>query len=430
MKITAELIAEKPCKGIVEEQTGKVLVPHKYFTIKTIDNHLNLSMNKVTPVFMLYETPEDLVLKVARFCTITNNEVYISTQKYSDITAFYQGLTIACLEEEYFLIDFKENKLSSSASDRLKLEHDLSDDYPEVLACLSGVPNNYGYAFYYDDEGLDTIFNVWRSRSVACELALLKNEFFIGYIRHVFLGYPLDFNYADGLCLHLKDDKMAFVNRYCIPVCEPFDYLFSDKDLRLNGIENNDPSVKYIERDGKVLKIKFSGDFVNELIFQPNLFFAIPWVMDYFNHHNKKNPHLLVTETENKYYFKIDEFLFRNRGVRDKKYHDLKSDFLKFISLLNAHKGLTKEVQKHNDLFGPIFSTSEILEVLSPLKKDKTLVPVEYQGKWGFKTSNYFSNLVIPHQFDQVIRSTDELYNVKVGEEWKQIDLNSYPDEC
>jgi hypothetical protein len=152
--------------------------------------------------------------------------------------------------------------------------------------------------------------------------------------------------------------------------------------------------------------------------------------MDYFNHHNKKNPHLLVNKTEGKYYFKIDEFLFRNSGVRDKKYHDLKSDFLKFISLLNAHKGLTKEVQKHNELFGPIFSTSEILEVLSPLKKDKTLVPVEYQGKWGFKTSNYFSNLVIPHQFDKVIRSTDELYNVKVGEEWKQIDLNSYPDEC
>ena len=130
MKITAELIAEKPCKGIVEEQTGKVLVPHKYFTIKTIDNHLNLSMNKVTPVFMLYETPEDLVLKVARFCTITNNEVYISTQKYSDITAFYQGLTIACLEEEYFLIDFKENKLSSPTGNRSNLEYEISDDYP------------------------------------------------------------------------------------------------------------------------------------------------------------------------------------------------------------------------------------------------------------------------------------------------------------
>ncbi len=430
MKITAELIAGKPCKGIVEEQTGKVLVPHKYFTIQTIDNHLNLSMNKVTPVFKLYETPEDLISKVSRFCTITNNEVYISTQKYSGITAFYQGLTIACLEEEYFLIDLKENRLSSSADKISILEEEIGDDYPEVLACLSGGLENYGYEMFIDDECFDTFFKVWGTWSVACELAVLRNDFFIGYIRHVYLGYPLNFNYADGLCLHQKDDKMAFVNRYCIPVCEPFDYLFSDKDLRLNGIENNDPAVKYIERDGKVLKIKFSGDFVNELIFQPHLFFAIPWVMDYFNHHNKKNPHLLVTETENKFYFKIDEFVFRNNGVRDKKYNHLKSEFLKFISLINAHKGLTKEVQKHNDLFGPIFSTSYTLEVLFSLKKDKTLIPVQHKGKWGFTTSNFFPKLVIPTQFDAVVRFTDELYNVKVGEEWKQIDLNSYPDEC
>jgi hypothetical protein len=297
------------------------------------------------------------------------------------------------------------------------------------LACLCGGLKNYGYDFLVDDDG-DVFFDLENSWAVDCELGLLKNKFFVKYIRNVSVGFFVNFDYDNGLCLLLIDEKMFFINRYRMPVCEPFDYLFSDKDLRLNGIENNDPSVKYLERDGKVLKIKFSGDFVNELIFQPNLFFAIPWVVDYFNHHNKKNPHLLVTKTEGKYYFKIDELVFKNKMVRDKEYLKTQDELLKFMLMLNAHKGLTKEVQKHNDLFGPIFSTSETLEVLSPLKKDKTLVPVEYQGKWGFKTSNYFSNLVIPYQFDQVIRFTDELYNVKVGEEWKQIDLNSYPDEC
>jgi hypothetical protein len=411
--------------GIIDEKTGGAFAPQTYYHIEEIKNYLDLTFRVSEPAYLLFETETDFNNKNAHFCFIKNERANISTKKYQNISAFYKGITLAQKYERKFLVDFNE-KRHTAPVENLKYGEYLKDIDVEALACLDGGLKNYGLELVIDEDyGRLHYCGYYYKWQVKAEKALMANKNTFKQVRGCGTGIVLDFDYSNGLALFSGDKKLGFQNKYGFIVCDLFDHVFSDKELRDNGIENNNPAIKYVENDGKVFKIEFVGNFVRELSQYPSLFLENPTVKDYIKNHCKTELPI-PADLEERYYTKIDKLLFEDRTYESLEDEQLIRHVLEVIPFLLTNEDLTDKIKAHEELFGIIYSSSLVLEELAPLVKDKELIPIEQNKKWGFGTTAPFPKVIVPCEYDEVSKPKDGVYFVKINGEWKEISIEDY----
>jgi hypothetical protein len=420
MKITTQTFQNKPIVGITDEKSGEVLVPHKYFWIKKINNYLDLSLKNFEPVFLLYKNTSDFFNKTVNICTIKNGKANISKDKYENITAFYKGITIAQQNDKQFLLHIDEQQLTPAVADIFEYQTLLEDQYMEVLACLDGGLTNYGYIKKVDEASNKVCFSGEQMWPTNTELALMASSNFTNEMDGYLADWIGDFDHANGLCLIKNNEKLSFINRYQVPVCEEFDYVFSPQELANNGIDHIDDAVKYIEKSGKVFKLKFVGDFINEIINYPSLFISNAAIKEQI-HRKYDNKSSLPQTIKNSYYFKMDEHITHKDA--ETQMEAMKDAFFPFAL---GNQNLAQEIAVYKALFGHVYSASVIEEEVNPLQKSTHLVPYKEGDKWGFATPFPFHKVVVSCQYDAVSKPMEGMYYVKIKQKWQQITIDDF----
>jgi hypothetical protein len=79
-------------------------------------------------------------------------------------------------------------------------------------------------------------------------------------------------SYGLALVYDAKINKKSYINRYFIQVSDWFDKVADLHDINFWGLEFA-LNERYVVKDGRLLKLKFSGNFIKDILLQPHKFF-------------------------------------------------------------------------------------------------------------------------------------------------------------
>lgn len=268
LKITTEIVDLIPKSGIINSDTLENILHHNYFFIKTIYNYNDLTYSNFEIIYLLYESQEDFKNENCKFCRITHQEIKISKNKYTKLNFFYKEKTICVLERLYYIIDLNENIIEGPHEDIWEIQPKLEECYREIIRCSEEIEKNYSFI----------------KRKTAEEKVYFSLDPFPVFIEED-LGYYSDstpitsnvFSFLDnynqsGICIFKDDEKFGFINKYFAIIAYGFDHVYTNEELLQIGIINKDGLVQYVQKETKLMKIKFVGNYVEEITKAPNLF--------------------------------------------------------------------------------------------------------------------------------------------------------------
>jgi hypothetical protein len=427
-KISTSIVNNIPKMGIIDASTFEEIVPFEYHYIIKIKNHKDLSLSNSEDIYILFEDIMDHHLDLCKFCFIPDGEknmfsfssdisdrkAIISKNKYSNLFFFYKGLTICKINNKEVIIDLDEDIIRGPFDDIFEIQRDLEDNFRELIRINDDVKNNYSYEKdVYGDSGL-VHFDFESTFLVEVEevLGIIHTRYCEVVSLFDYLG---DFN-AYGLCLYKDGNKFGFLNRYLFVVGNDFDYVFNDQELSKIGIINYDPSIKYVEKNHKILKIKFVGNFINEIINQPSLFINDEKVVNYFS--ERRND---CETTKEQIYCKLDKECYT---IDDEDIFGLAK--LPFYITNEVYKtsDINSYIQQHNDLFGLIPSSYVVLDEIQSIisKIQYNLIPFKDGDKYGYK--NHFQELIVPCIYDYADPVINRFGAVKLNDKWGLINGN------
>jgi hypothetical protein len=389
--------------GILNTKTNDLVLEYNYYRIEygNLMNHYDLSMTNKEEMYSFYESVEDSNNEKISFGFVKNENFIISKKKYSRLKFFYKNLAIIEVDENlHSIIDINENILegpndfylyerdfSNNDIDELIRFHqqsqDTIDDYTTGIDYV-----NYGYGIVND---LIDLFD---------DGTVIVDELHIDY-RHVLpiegkLGFKFNsnalnnyytyqsllfdkielFDYSTGVCIIKDQNKYTFMNRYLMPIGD-----WSDESPTLCNNFNNEFTY-LIFKDKAFHEVKLVGNFVNEFLNAPHLFFEYQFIKDFYN--NKFNINTDFNEIPNRVYFKMDKLYLEILILEAKKENSnfiatdewidktIKSDLFlesleKYIPLILSEElkmdksKLTELIKEHNKIFGLIPSSYEFI---------------------------------------------------------------------
>lgn len=389
--------------GILNTKTNELVVEYKYDRIEHGDlmNHYDLSMTNMEEMYSFYESSEDSNDEIKLFGYVKNENFIISKNKYSRLKFFYKNIAIIEVDENlHSIIDINENVLegpndfylyerdfSNNDIDELIRFHqqsqDMIDDYTTGIDYV-----NHGYGIVND---LIDLFD---------DGTVIVDELHIDY-RHILpiegkLGFKFNsnglnnyytyqsllfdkiesFDHSTGVCIIKDQDKYTFMNRYLMPIGD-----WSNEFPTLNLYFNHELSYIII-KDKSPQEVKLVGNFVDEFLNAPYLFFEHQFVKDFYK--NKFNVTTEIYQMTNRSYFKMDTLYLEILILEVKKENPnfiatkewidktIKSDLFlesldKYIPLRLSEElkidklKLTQLIKEHNKIFGLIPSSYEFI---------------------------------------------------------------------
>ena len=394
--------------GIFDKSTNKMVVDNLYYQIfyGELLNHQDLSMNNVVSMFSFYESAEDYTNDILHFGYIKDENIFISNHKYENLSFFYKGITVYQNDNgEHIYIDLEEN-IIEGPNDFYIYERDSSNDIKDELIKLhqqslstisdftdSDDYENYGYGIAQVDEiplingvelGVAYGLNIDARQFLPIEnqLGILENANYVNnYGTYTSLLYDQfePFNYSTGVCKVFDQGRVAFMNRYFMPVGDWFDELLLEDIF----FDNNDNCYYIVKKDGVTNSRYVVGNFIEEFLKAPYLFFEFSHVKEHYI--NKFNITEINYEYSNRNYFKFDRLILQNEirenlseEISDQEKNDWinqyiqTEDFLNNLNdylpfhpnsdLMNDKLQLDNLIKEHNRVFG-IIPSSTIDEV-------------------------------------------------------------------
>ncbi len=413
LKIATKVVNKIPMMGIINAITFEEIVPFEYFFIKTIKNHKDLSLTNFDNIFLLFENNDDFFNNNCKFCKVSETGTFISSNKYQNLHCFYKGEAICNLNEKVHIINLNEELLRGPLDDLWDIHGDLEDNFRELIRCADDVRINYSYlksaetniSSYFDNQGVSLV-------EVEEKLGYIKTRY--SDLNYTSYSYLNDFNIV-GLAVYKQNNKFGFLNRYLFEVANLFDYVFNNEELKQVGIINNDPLIYYIEKDNKILKIQFTGNFVEELIHHPIRFVEGDSLNEFFSER------LNTVVNKSQIYTPVDIFSSPTTNfLDDEDFIQLgPCEFPLFISNETYKKfNVNNLINEHNTLFGLIPSCYIVLDeiAISIPKKQYDLIPFREGDKYGYK--NHFQELIVPCVYDFTEPIINGYGAVQMGDKW------------
>jgi hypothetical protein len=426
--VSIEKNEEELLYGILDKSTNQMVVDYKYYNIEfgEIRNYQDLSMKNIVnifhfnliqenydskelgnviPFYSFYETISDSENKIVQFGYVKGGTLIISKNKYRNLGYFYKGYAIVDLEESenldaYKIINIEEQIIEKDEENWIYNRSKTIEVLDELVRFNFQIQSfidetfygnyllNFGYGIVEDRDGqYDTHaalnYNTKLNHDLEDKLGLYSNIYNDDFIfTSLAFNHIEQYDYNTGLCKIKDEGRFTLMNRYFMPVSDWFDDIEECQDANGNTIDY------IVRKDGQNYSKIIVGNFVEEFLKAPYLFFEFEPVKAYFN--KKFN----VTEISNEYlgrnYCKFDKFIleadifenFREEAniyaTEDwiKEYVE-SEDFLNSVEswvpfhpdpeLFEDVEQLNKIIKEHNRIFGIIPSSSidELFEIPS-----------------------------------------------------------------
>jgi tetratricopeptide (TPR) repeat protein len=383
-----EIFESQNLFGIWNPYTEEKIIPAQYCYIGTIKNYYDLSMKNGETVYLLYENDDD----ECRFCIINNAEPRVSKSKYHQLLYFYRGWTWCYRDEEGLLIDLDENIIQSYNAERQQYEMredelginsaDFSDLVRLSQIFEDGDGSNFGY-YISTETDCPLPKKMIYTPPVHLGPTSAERDLWNDLPDYGSLCYDSlePFDYESGICIARKNFVEQFLNRYFYHVGNSFDYYYDSEEVIYElGLDNPGPDIAFVLKGTSILKLKLTGNFIEDYLKTPYLFFEFDSV--YFTLTGTKIP----TNEGKPNYWKADRYILEQLIEEDRfNNHDLTidEDYInqlkssdRFIQRIRDHlpfdlkkvisiSNTDDTVKKHNELFGIIYSTYEVLEEYS-----------------------------------------------------------------
>lgn len=427
-KIATRVVKKIPLMGLIHPTTFEENLPFEYFFIKEIKNYFDLSFKKYDTVYLLFETNDDYWNGKSKFCMVSETSTFISSNKYTDLNFFYKGESICNLDEKVHIINLNEELLRGPLDDLWDIEPDIEGNFSELFRFSEEVKKNYSFDKIKNSDGIEFIMDPF----------FLKEELDLGFYGNHFGGISsFNFDYLgnfndEGICIFKFKGKFGFLNRYAFIIAYGFEYVYSNEELLKIGIINHDGLIQYVSKDNQTLKIKFEGNFVNEITNHPSLFLPKNFISHFFSSRKIMDN----TELSKRFYFPLDEFIYvLNGSSSDINFSEFTIDdfsyFFPFYLTQSQYDKVDVDelILKHNNLFGLIPSCYTVLDkVLDVISiKQYNLIPYRDGEKYGYK--NQFQELIVPCIYDFAEPIINGFGAVRLGDKWGGINgkyTNSY----
>jgi len=325
--------------GIREIQSLELMIDCQYKMIKEVKKYTDLTMLNFSECFLLFK--ENFI--ESYFCNISpEGIVSISNNQYRELKHFYKELTYCILEDEWVIIDTNENILVRSSDFNSDDQEEESPDYYMIYNACESFHNKLVQIqveeelccelmrFYDLTNSFDSNYSTNNGYSLE-EDSLCWN--FINLPLEEKLGLEPGFTFSSekfeklydydpftgNFLVEIGKDSLAFINKYLYQVGDSFEYLFSPEDYKIilpNDEINN--RVDFIGKDGKIFLIEYTGDFVLESIFSPELFCGFELVKEQIQQ-IRKLPRINPKEFLKRIYWKFDQAIFDKMLARELK---------------------------------------------------------------------------------------------------------------
>lgn len=406
----------------LENSKGLKVLESNWISIRKIKNYTNLSFQEFTDIYLLSKNADS---NYEYFAYLNNEKIVVSDKEYMFTefskceSHFYKNLTICkIIESQEIIIDLNENiiggpydvepnkvyKLTDSGKSEEVANFTIgggwfecdcgyninNNEYKSIVAelCRSydSLSSYYGYGLeshlsFYEERDLDFCYltpDVWT----------IDTEYELGFeysaTRSLYYTKIEKFNLENGIALVEDYGKYKFINKFYKEVGESFEHIISE-ELTLKYLVKNsiyDQSCYYIQKDNKVHKIKFTGDYVKEVCLNPTIFVenenlksflkSIRFVDDTY----QISQNTIISKIDSEFIkdMIINEKIINNEFIQTEDwvnsiYNDviLKEDYIEknfpfVIDKSENLNSLSEKINKFNKLFGVAYSGYEIIE--------------------------------------------------------------------
>lgn len=435
-EITYKRNGDKDYATLFNHQT-KHEIQTDYLYIKDIGNHQDLSMRNKNQLFLLFknehfeeieknlfdiENLDDQIL--AKFAFIENNELIISSNEYPTKIYFFRDLAwYHELNNTYILIDKSENIISNEFEevswfdDFLKTNYnDFNKFFIQTEGYIGGGWHSNYQTFNYGigisqcayENGISELLGEYtyvKEDSTSIEKKLgVNHDFSLNSVEHFHVSPLIDFNpqndnteiykfnlEANGLAVVTFNNRKYFMNRYFsfigpkegfseVLILNPRKNVVWLKDFSFVS-EYDFGEIEISNEEGESGPISFQGNFIEEFLLFPQLFFKHEHIKEYmielFNSHENNFDKEIY---QNREYIAWDEIILQNliekHRIFDPNFilsEDWKQEYIsseEFISeilsmcpfilpenLRTDKIELRRLINQHNELFGVIHSS-------------------------------------------------------------------------
>jgi len=383
-EIFSNSIEGKNYFGIKEEISNKTIIDCQYQDINIIYNYKSLTLKDYSIIYIL-ENDDD---KTCKFCIITQGVPKISQHTYNKLKLkyFYKDKTICTINEMEYIIDINEKIIKGPQPDIWFIQDELeNDEFYDLIRCNDIVLSTSGENYGYIQESIDKVFpnKTYYTPSTAFFPTTAENQLGLdGEIMSSFSSLTYDwiseFNYITGLCLASNNGRFTFLNRYFYQVGDWFDDYFDELELLKLGFISKDPTFRtiFIGNQNKIHKIRFKGNFIEDIYLRPYLYFEFNYVMEKII--GNINEDLDINE-----YWKLDReilnFVIDQEKIKNPSFEvtekfildTIRSEY--FLTLVKNHfpfnikdlhnkNQIAEKINLHNQTFGIMYSNYEIIE--------------------------------------------------------------------
>jgi hypothetical protein len=390
--------------GIRERQSLELIVDCQYKRIKEIENYKDLTTLNYSSVFLLSENFKD-----THFCLIDEDgEFQLSKEKYENILFFYKGLTLCMQNREWIIIDSSENVLLKSTDFGFKVGSEDMYNPKKFLTDVANadtsflIENNFDPQLFFelnrlfdmmgDNWNLGFIYENLGGREISRQnfiLLPIEEKLGLNHETGINIGPEeylknLEYNlYTRTWLVEIETNKLAFINNYMYQVGDSFDKIFQpDNDLGISVPNAEiDNKIEFIGKDGKILLIELTGDFIKESIFYPELFCGFELVKEQI-HQIRKLPRINPNEFVKRIYWKFDQAIFDKMLARELKLNpkfqftdewidkilekeilknDAFQDYLPFQCVSTNNIECENNIEELNKLLGITYSSYQII---------------------------------------------------------------------
>ena len=413
----------------LKNSEGEIILEKNYSSIRVVKNYNDLSFQNYSYIYLLSKNKNS---NLEFFSYLKDGKIVISEKEYifSEFSNceshFYKNLTICkIVESEEIIIDLNEEiiggpyevapgkvyKLLENGEtiedENLKIGggwfecgggHNINyaekrNLVAELCRSYDSLTSDFGYGnqqlkYFYKERNEHLYYltpDVWPlqiENSLGLEYSNISSQYY-NTIYRFDLSIGISIVKDNGLYM-FDNGVYKFINKFFKEVGERFDYPVTEDEFK-EEIENVewDPKFTYIEKDGKILKIKFTGDYVKEACLNPTIFVknenlkslirSLRFVDDNFNTPESNliskideeyvNDMYINEQINNKTFERTIEW--ENQIYTNTLMHEnCIDDMLPFkINRDEQIDQLLVQIDEFNELFGITYSGYEVIEV-------------------------------------------------------------------